>query len=69
MLPKFADPCHPNPCNNNGVCSILVPGTYTCDCSSTGYTGNHCENGNELLTIYNLDNFTNHILTLSNLLK
>ena len=48
MLPKFTDPCHPNPCNNNGVCSISHFGGYTCNCSSTGYTGSNCENGTVL---------------------
>lgn len=35
------DPCSPNPCKNNGVCTISN-GAATCDCPST-YTGTRCE--------------------------
>lgn len=35
------DPCSPNPCKNNGVCTISN-GMVSCDCPST-YTGTRCE--------------------------
>ena len=54
MLSKFADLCHPNPCNNSGVCSTAIFGGYTCDCSATGYTGGNCETGTVLWTTHNL---------------
>lgn len=35
------DPCMPNPCQNNGLCT--ASGTsYTCACLA-GYTGQRCE--------------------------
>lgn len=36
-----ADPCSPNPCRNNGVCTISN-GAVACDCPST-FTGSRCE--------------------------
>ncbi|XP_076628821.1 cubilin [Colletes latitarsis] len=35
------NPCLPNPCQNNGVCTV-VHGAVTCDCPATA-TGNRCE--------------------------
>lgn len=36
------DTCNPNPCQNNGFCSVTGQLTYTCSCI-TGYVGVHCE--------------------------
>ena len=35
--------CKPNPCKNNGVCSIVTDTEYLCNCSNTGYSGKNCE--------------------------
>ena len=35
--------CKPNPCLNNGVCSIVTPTEYSCNCTSTGHEGKNCE--------------------------
>jgi len=35
------EPCHSNPCENNGVCS-KSGNSYNCACSA-GYTGRRCE--------------------------
>ena len=34
----------PSVCKNNGVCNDS-PGSFTCDCSMTGYTGPTCITG------------------------
>ena len=36
--------CNPNPCQNSGICTDGVK-SFTCDCSTTGFTGNTCEQG------------------------
>ena len=38
----FVDPCNPTSCNNSGICSRDGKGGYTCDCNSTGYKGDNC---------------------------
>ena len=35
-------PCSPNPCLNGGSCSNLG-GSYTCNCTGTGYNGTQCQ--------------------------
>ena len=40
-----ADPCSPNPCKNNGVCS-LVGNKPTCQCAQ-GFFGDYCQ-GNSI---------------------
>ena len=35
--------CFPNPCRHDGVCSITEENAFTCDCDSTGYTGEICD--------------------------
>lgn len=35
--------CHPNPCQNNGVCQKLAENTVGCLCQGTGFTGERCE--------------------------
>jgi len=40
---KDSELCHPNPCKNNGTCRIQPTSTYKCECSGTGYVGEHCE--------------------------
>jgi hypothetical protein len=40
---EFKNPCQPNPCNNNGECSIIGSNNYFCDCSPS-CQGNNCEN-------------------------
>ena len=35
-------PCNSSPCNNNGTCTDLRNGLYTCVCAY-GYTGTNCE--------------------------
>ena len=37
--------CTPNPCKHSGICSIIEPSSYSCDCNGTGYTGMKCEIG------------------------
>ena len=32
------------PCQNGGSC-FNTDGSYTCDCTATGYTGTNCDNG------------------------
>ena len=44
---KISDPCTPEPCQNGGVCSRDGYGSYTCDCTSTKFTGVNCTIGNE----------------------
>ena len=39
-LKKPMDPCKPNPCMNDGVCSLLG-GSFRCDCR--GFEGPQCE--------------------------
>ena len=40
------DECSPsNTCQNSGVCTNSV-GSYSCDCSGTGFEGTDCETGN-----------------------
>ena len=34
--------CFINPCRNGGVCTVLTPTTFSCDCP-TGFTGSQCE--------------------------
>uniref|UniRef100_A0ACB8E5Q2 Uncharacterized protein n=1 Tax=Sphaerodactylus townsendi TaxID=933632 RepID=A0ACB8E5Q2_9SAUR len=52
-------PCHPNPCQNNGVCQI-VPGRgdvfteYVCQCPS-GYEGKHCQNKSSSFSALDMD--------------
>ena len=36
------DACHPNPCENSGVCNVTNNISYTCTCL-LGYTGTRCE--------------------------
>ena len=35
--------CKSNPCQNNGVCLIVTDTEYSCNCTSTGYSGKNCE--------------------------
>ena len=37
-------PCSPNPCRHNGVCTDN-DGEYTCDCEGTSYKGDICQTG------------------------
>ncbi|XP_014678750.1 PREDICTED: fibropellin-3-like, partial [Priapulus caudatus] len=41
---EINDPCLPNPCQNEGTCTLhpANDGTYQCDCPA-GYTGDNCE--------------------------
>lgn len=36
------DPCDPDPCRNDGVCTE-VDGDFECDCGDSGYIGKRCE--------------------------
>lgn len=39
-------PCTNNPCQHGGVCSVntsVTPHTAVCNCSGTGFTGEHCD--------------------------
>ena len=38
------DECPSSPCANGGVCTN-TPGSFTCDCSGTGFEGDTCLNG------------------------
>ena len=38
-------PCEPDPCQRNGKCVIVGDDDFSCDCSSTGYTGVTCNIG------------------------
>lgn len=40
------NPCSPNPCKNNGVCSITAMRTASCECSAA-YSGPRCETPKE----------------------
>ena len=40
----FTDPCQPNPCQNNGLCSAALDGTHSCVCR-TGFFGDNCQIG------------------------
>ena len=33
------------PCNNGGTCSNTPAGSFTCDCTGTGYEGDTCQTG------------------------
>ena len=44
-----SDLCAPNPCNNNGKCEIFDRRGFTCDCSSTGFTGPTCTDSGKIL--------------------
>ncbi|MCA9518477.1 MAG: calcium-binding EGF-like domain-containing protein, partial [Myxococcales bacterium] len=37
------DPCVPNPCANDGICSVGGRGATVCDCTGTGFEGPTCE--------------------------
>ena len=37
------DPCSSQPCQNGGICQVIDPLTYECDCGGTGYEGRNCE--------------------------
>jgi len=39
--PNCKDECEDQPCQNGGTCIDEI-GTYTCDCSGTGYMGTNC---------------------------
>ena len=39
------------PCDNGGICTNL-PGSFTCDCTGTGYEGAMCRSGRFLLLFY-----------------
>ncbi len=41
-LPHFADPCSPNPCQNNGRC-FPSGSSFTCSCTG-GFSGTTCTN-------------------------
>lgn len=43
------DECEPNPCQNGSKCTEDKPGSFVCDCSATGYTGDLCETSNLIL--------------------
>ena len=32
------------PCSNSGTCNNS-PGSYSCDCTGTGYNGTYCDDG------------------------
>ena len=44
ITPLFIDPCQPNPCENNGLCSAALDGTHSCICR-TGFFGDNCQIG------------------------
>ena len=33
------------PCNNGGTCTNIPVGSFTCDCTGTGYEGETCQTG------------------------
>ena len=33
------------PCNNGGTCTNTPAGSFTCDCTGTGYEGDTCQTG------------------------
>ena len=49
-------PCAPDPCHHNGKCVIVGDDDFSCDCSSTGYTGVTCNIG--VLTLPSYPAFT-----------
>ena len=38
------NPCTENPCLNDGNCSVIAGGDYSCACPA-GYYGKNCETG------------------------
>ena len=44
------DECLSSPCDNGGTCTDLLDG-YSCTCVD-GYTGSHCETGEETTFIF-----------------
>ena len=40
-----------SPCSNGGVCNNS-PGSYSCTCTGTGYTGTHCTNGKYIIAMF-----------------
>ena len=45
------DECSPNnTCQNSGVCTNSV-GSYSCDCTGTGYEGTDCDIGMNILIL------------------
>jgi len=42
-----SNPCHPNPCQNDGTCEDIGSGNYKCECPGV-YGGDNCEKGKTL---------------------
>uniref|UniRef100_A0A670IJW4 Prostaglandin G/H synthase 2 n=1 Tax=Podarcis muralis TaxID=64176 RepID=A0A670IJW4_PODMU len=38
----YINPCCSNPCQNRGICMTTGFDHYECDCTQTGYHGEHC---------------------------
>nr|XP_056722078.1 lactadherin [Euleptes europaea] len=52
-------PCHPNPCQNSGVCQLVpsrgdVFSKYVCQCP-LGYEGKHCQNTSSSFSALDMD--------------
>ena len=45
---------NPTPCMNGGSCTNVPVGSFTCDCTGTGYTGLRCTGMENLLLSYEL---------------
>ena len=41
------DECNSTPCENGGVCENTV-GSFTCNCTGTGFDGDNCTNSKYL---------------------
>lgn len=47
ILSISTNECTPNPCFNNGICSLSISGKFSgCLCRSSEYTGYYCQNYN-----------------------
>lgn len=42
LLSFVADPCRRAPCLHGGLCTMIGPEEYMCDCAKTGYQGRNC---------------------------
>lgn len=45
------NPCCSFPCQNQGICYTKGFDAYACDCTRTGYYGQHCEYGNGIYSV------------------
>ena len=66
-ISEKADPCSSSPCVNGACTGDSALGTYTCDCTGTGYDGQNCDSGKlkncyycVFLSLKHSDSFDSH---------